>query len=338
MAKPEFLDLIVNGLNRPSNAYKFIRRFGVHRTLRLMRMYYHHKKQSLELPYYPELQIEPSNACNLRCRMCTQSIFGDKKNGHMNMELYNDIINKAKGNVLSVLLTLSGEPLVHKNIIDMIKIAKNAGMYVSMHTNATLLTQSKGKEILESELDELHISFDGENGKETYEKIRVRANYDVTLKNIKDFLTLRKEMSLRKPHVSIQYIRFYGLNGTDIDHNKNFESLFNGLNVDKFDVVFAHVWGTEQIGKSDNFEYKEPPHSNNYFPCFQLWHQMTIGWNGKVNLCCIDLEQDYDMGDISKQSIKEIWNGEKMIEMRKKLVNKDIENLKLCKNCINIWH
>ena len=81
----------------------------------------------------------------------------------------------------------------------MIKYAKDAGVCdVMFNTNASLLTEKKAVEIIESGLDKLFFSFDSPYGEE-FNKIRVKGDYDQVLNNIKNFMRIKREMKSDTP-------------------------------------------------------------------------------------------------------------------------------------------
>lgn len=67
-------------------------------------------------------------------------------------------------------------------------------------------------------------------------------------------------------------------------------------------------------------------------PCLLPYQQFIIRPDGKVSLCCNDALGKYTMGDISTQSIKEVWEGEKFQEIRKKIY-KGRKGIELCRGC-----
>ncbi|GAF67607.1 unnamed protein product, partial [marine sediment metagenome] len=157
----------------------------------------------------------------------------------MGLALYEKIIDEVKDYIFRVSLHHRGEPLLHEQLGMMIKIANEKGVKTNIHTNATLLTGEKSEEILESGLDELHFSFDGED-KDTFEKMRKGADYERTLKNIVNFLKLKKKRKSRKPRVEIQVLKPYtSAGGSD----KKLKDLFHGLPVDIFSAGILLNWG-----------------------------------------------------------------------------------------------
>ena len=78
-----------------------------------------------------------------------------------------------------------------------------------------------------------------------------------------------------------------------------------------------------------NFRIK----SSSYTPCMFLWYSMSILWDGRVVPCCIDFKGEYILGDVKKESLLDIWNGERLVELRRKMIKKRYKEVNLCKGC-----
>ena len=133
------------------------------------------------------LMLEPLHACNLKCVMCPQAKGLTRPKSSMEMSLFTRIIDEVCGYKPLIKLYMSGEPLLHKNIIEMIDYASNHGCRTMIHTNATLLTEEMSKRILDSSLTFLSFSFDGCTP-EVYEKLRPPAKFKEVKANIERFL------------------------------------------------------------------------------------------------------------------------------------------------------
>src|SRR3989338_7528633 len=81
--------------------------------------------------------IEPTNQCNLKCMSCANRLI--KERGFMKLTLFKKIIDQLLGYSFEVFLYMSGEPLMHPDIVEMINYAKNKRLFVNLSTNATLL-------------------------------------------------------------------------------------------------------------------------------------------------------------------------------------------------------
>lgn len=150
--------------------------------------------------------IDVTRRCNLRCIMCPQSTGLRDPETDMSMAMFRDIIDAVRENQPLVKLYLSGEPLLHKNLFDMIAYAGAQGCQTMIHTNATMLTRDVSEKLLLSSLTFLSLSFDGCSA-EIYETLRPPARFERVESNIRRFLELRQANGRRGPHTTIEIIR-----------------------------------------------------------------------------------------------------------------------------------
>ncbi len=69
--------------------------------------------------------------------------------------------------------------------------------------------------------------------------------------------------------------------------------------------------------------------------CRLPFSQLIIRPDGKISLCCNDPLGKYTLGDLNKQSIKEIWNSDEYKKIRLEMLKHGRKNLNLCNSCDN---
>ncbi len=292
------------------------------------RLRYHGLRCSEVTPTGPlYLNVEPTNACNLKCYHC--SIDGSRKRGFMDLDLFRRIIDQAPDSgVYEVALFLGGEPLLHKDLPYMVEYVVSKRLEPRIYTNACLLTREKSEALLDAKLSFLEFSIDGDN-KEDYEALRIGADFDEVMDNVITFLELKKERGLSKPYVSLQMIKL--LENPNQEISADFIARFDGLPIDEFSVRNPHDWR----GEKDNITM--PERGRNYYPCRVFWSAMSIAWDGRVVGCSADLNGTCILGDVNKQTIMEIWNGEPMRRCRRLLKQKRYKEVPLCSECHGLW-
>lgn len=128
------------------------------------------------------IEIDPVEACNLRCRMCHVSFMPSEKHPVFDI----DLISKLK--VLKGAFASIGsgfEPMLYRDFDRLMGELTNFGVRMQLITNGTLLNKSKLQRLLECDLEIINFSFDGIR-KETFEHIRRGAEHADTLRNILD--------------------------------------------------------------------------------------------------------------------------------------------------------
>lgn len=273
------------------------------------------------------LNIEVTNACNLNCTICPSR--GSIKKGFLDLDLLKKIIRENK-DVLEnqcVWLHYSGEPLLHPDLPKILEMFRVNHIETRLSTNATLLTEDAALKIMEAGLGYIVFSVDGYN-KETYEKIRKGADFDMVEKNILNFLRIKKRNNF-KTKTQIQFIKI----SSNWSEQKSFiekwkETDIDCINVKSFSTRAGRVEEIEkfvEIGKVKEKIKKR-------LPCFYPWETLVVLWDGRVITCCQDLLGELVIGDIKSQTLRTIWNSTSMINLRKKQLTGDF-SMTPCASC-----
>lgn len=261
------------------------------------------------------LDIELASACQMRCPMCYTTHMDNNKKGIMNFDLYKNIIDEAiKYNVYSVKLSWRGEPMLNKNLVEMIKYAKNAGICeVAMLTNGERMSPGLGIAISDAGLDWVSISFDGM--KDTYDVIRAPAIFEETVEKVRKLRLYRDQMGRKKPLIRVQSV----LSAIQ-DRADEFIALWDSI-ADKVNFI---------SDQARDFEVKKMRHDPNYV-CPTSWQRMSIDYEGVVHQCISDYNGYMIMGETKKESLYDIWHGEQFRKLRKWF--KEHTYLKHCEAC-----
>ena len=287
-------------------------------------------QQYEELVRFPKyIHLETINNCNARCTMC--GIDFDKKTKTMiEDKLFDSIFTELKANVKEiekVMLYLDGEPLLDKKIVGRIKRFTETGIRTNIATNAMLLNSEMTEKLLEAGLSEVYLALDSLDPEE-FETIRVGLKHSKVLENIDNFIKVRDDKKSRTK-IRVQYIDLDG----DIKKKEKFTEFWkNKLAIeDEIAIQKAHNWAGEVsvIKVGDEQIIKE-------VPCLSLWTTLSIHVNGIVPLCCMDTTTKYKLGDLTKQSIKQIWTGHKLNSFRENHLEHGKKEIDICKNC-TLW-
>ena len=111
---------------------------------------------------YPKIKIEPTNLCNLKCPLCPTNCAMSRARGDMSLVLFKKIIDSfEKDEIKKINLWNFGEPLLNKDIFEMVRYAAKKGIRVIISTNSTMLDKEIRKNILYSGLDTIIVCLDG---------------------------------------------------------------------------------------------------------------------------------------------------------------------------------
>ena len=286
-------------------------------------------------PQRPErIQIEITNRCNYTCGMCPRESFNLPEKD-IPLDLFKKIIDRLE-TPYNVTLTGWGEPLLHPALMDMIVYTKDKGHNVGVTTNGLLLAPFVEK-FIEKSLDKLTISLDS-----VEESIEVKEGHPsnkVVQKNMESLIRSRGDK--KKPMITIQItmhdkkqcletVKYAGEVGSDrvylvrlnipfgmnsfkrpnleeeLEIYKESEDVAKkyGLQVDNNFTAFDNKLLRSMYKKLRPMMYR----SDKYCP--KPYDYLYINIDGKATPCC-DLPR-YEVGNLLKQSIDEIWHGENM--------------------------
>jgi radical SAM protein with 4Fe4S-binding SPASM domain len=244
----------------------------------------------------------------------------------MSIGLFKEIVDQVSHKVHDLYLFHRGESLLHPRVAELITYAQGKGIPCRIHTNATRLSASLSKQVLNTGLDVLSFSFDGYNAS-LYEKNRYPAKFEETLGNIKQFLLMKKESKKRKP-ITVLQMMDVGEN-PPVPELKAFVSSLKSLGLNRLVFRRPHNWG----GAIPLSTESPKEQRKQLFACTFPWYALVIYWNGKVGPCPQDFFSRMIVGDINCQTIQEIWTGREMQALREKIRNREYPSLSTCRKC-----
>lgn len=318
-------EIKANFLTKARNLYK---KGGFDPAFYLYRYRFNNYPKKLKVGAYPiDIIAELSNICNLRCTMCFQSdetlpIRKTTKVPLMSMETFKIIADEcARYKIPALKLNWRGESFLNENFIEMVRYAKKKGILeVTSLTNGTLMDETICKDLVDAKMDQIVVSIDGLT-KETYEKIRRGANYDEVIKNVQALLRLRGKS--RKPFIRLQYTQS-DLNGHETtafyEHWKQ--------KVDEIAISYAKDFGSPDKEKPENCPiYK--------YCCQQPFQRLIVMTDGTVTVCATDVMGSIAIGNVHETSLIDLWNCEKLNELRKQHMSGKYYLNPMCRICVH---
>jgi len=129
------------------------------------------------------LFIEVTNACNLDCIHCYNS--REYQHSYIDVALLKELMEEAHGLGVWLVDITGGEPFMHPQIMDILEVCTEYGMFLNLYTNATLLNGSVIKTLeVKCRIQSLIVSLDGLSC-EIHDLIRgVSGSFDTTMENL----------------------------------------------------------------------------------------------------------------------------------------------------------
>lgn len=270
----------------------------------------------------PCLQIEPSAVCNYRCVFCYQTDpnLTAPKNGHMKLmtlDLFKRIIDQAQGRCEAVTLASRGEPLMAKNIEQMLAYAAGKFLAFKVNTNAWFLDEAKSRALLEADLNTLVFSADAADP-EMYAHYRVNGSLDRVLRNVAAFAELRAREFPNSRVIT-------RVSGVRVDESQDIDTmvrLWGGL-VDQVAFVDYNPWENTYAR----------PLSGVTTACSDLWRRLFVWADGRTNPCDVDYLSTLSPGDIAERTLADIWTGDAYRTLRDRHLAGERAAISPCQRC-----
>jgi radical SAM protein with 4Fe4S-binding SPASM domain len=263
-----------------------------------------------------------------------------------------------------------GEPMMHPRFFDMVAYAAAKGIHVSTNSNLTLLNARRADACVASGMERLHVSIDGATA-ETYERIRVRSHLDKVIRNLGFLREAKARAPHDLPHVRMvmvimrqnlhelpDLVRFaaeWEMEGLFVQHlchdfgeetlpahyapMRDFVQSQTLLEEDPHRV--AHYFGlaretAEELGVDLRLPRTEirlhPPGTPGRKRCSWPWVGGYVSYTGDAMPCCMVSTPDRaNMGNMFKEGVEDVWNGEVFAAFRDKLASDEPPDI--CRSC-----
>jgi radical SAM protein with 4Fe4S-binding SPASM domain len=286
--------------------------------------------------------VDPASSCNFKCTFCPtghRQLIADtgRFNGVMKFDVFTKIIDdlaEFEKPIKVLRLYKDGEPFLNKRLADMVGYAKqsNCVEYVDTTTNGSLISPDRVGPLLEAGLDKINISVDGMT-EETYAKFTgFKFDFKRFVENV-EWLYSNKgncEVVVKIPNElasKAEQEEFFATFGDCSDRIfvENFAPCWPGFDIERHTGVKISK-GIYQQDISDTDV------------CPYIFYGYSVNADGLVSSCFLDWGRKLIIGDVRQQSMKEIWNSDKMNTLRlQHLEGKRREN-SVCGNCGQLSH
>lgn len=285
------------------------------------------------------LYIDPSSACNFKCQFCPTGHKDLVKESEytrstLNYEVFKKVIDDLGEfeKPLKVLrMNKIGEPTLNKNLAKMIAYAKQSGSVeaIDLATNAAILSRESMVELVEAGLNRLNISVEGVSREQYLERAKVDIDFEQFVEKIKWFYANK-----RNCEITIKIPSNY-LSGEQKD---SFIDLFGSYCDRIFIEDLAPIWPSfdienrAEIKLNENFgQYQQPLEQKEI--CTYIFYALAVNADGSVSACCPDWNQKLVVGDVKEETLKNIWNSDKLNALRlQHLEGKRSANI-TCRDC-----
>lgn len=252
---------------------------------------------------FKKIYIEITNCCNLSCSFCSKT---SKPKRTMTIEEFKNIISKIKSHTDYIYLHVKGEPLLHKDLKEFLKIAEENDLKVNLTTNGTLFSQRVDDLKNSKALKKVNFSLHSENNYPNYfENIFQSVDKlpkDITV--IYRLWTLSNSTLDKKSTEIVEKLKdYYNLSPQIVDklYKEQNVKISSNIYVDK-DNEF--IWPTVTEEKSNGY-------------CYALKTHLGILVDGTVVPCCLDASGIINLGNIYTDTLENIMTTERYRKLKK---------------------
>jgi MoaA/NifB/PqqE/SkfB family radical SAM enzyme len=273
------------------------------------------------------LFIDPSSYCNFKCKFCMNDKIKDKKT--MDFNLYKKIIDDLQEfpqKIKVLRLYCCGEPLMNVYFTDMVKYAKKSDkvLKVDTTTNGFILNSVYNCDLIASGIDRINISINGMTSAQYRDFTGRNVNFSKLVSNIEHLYSIKKD--------TIIFVKINGDYLSEADKNlfmKTFSPISDGCNIEHT----ISCWYDTEVENIDPDVgvYGQPRES--VLVCPYPQYSMTIQSDGQASVCFLDWDKRMIIGDARYQSVKNIWNGERMKAFQKDMLRGRRSEHIICSQC-----
>jgi radical SAM protein with 4Fe4S-binding SPASM domain len=285
------------------------------------------------------ISLEPTTACNLRCPECPSGLRAfTRPIGNLKEDFFRSTIDELHRELMYLIFYFQGEPYINPKFLDMVKYANDKGIYTTTSTNGHFLNSENARKTVESGLNRLIISVDGTT-QDTYESYRKEGKLDVVLRGAKNVVEWKRKMKSKTPHIIFQFLVV-----RPNEHQiPEIYKLAEEIGIDEVKLKTAQVYdyenGNDLIPTIDKYaRYQQNEDGKWQFKnalvnhCWKLWHSCVITWDGIVVPCCFDKDAQHRLGDLKKNSFREVWYNGAYSKFRQSIL-KGRDQIDICTNC-----
>jgi len=288
------------------------------------------------LPF--SLSLEPTTHCNLRCPHCpTGNKALQRPEGFMSLDNFKSFIEETAPHLMYLILYFQGEPFLHKNLVEMIRFAKQKRLYVYTSTNGHHINMELARELVAVGLDKIVISLDGIS-QEAYTSYRRNGKLSTVKESIKNLIRAKRESKSRHPFIEIQFLALK----TNIHEMESVKTYCKGIGVDKLAFKTAQIYDfetdTEFIPSDTKYARYEKRNGKMEVKkkasnrCFRMWSSAVVTWDGLLVPCCFDKDASHAMGNVFSTKLKSLWRSHAYNAFRQQIL-KDRNQIDICQNC-----
>jgi pyruvate-formate lyase-activating enzyme len=288
-----------------------------------------------------ELNLEPSGNCNLRCQGCPRGRGRIKRSGNLPYAVFEMAISQIGETLCNIFISGFGEPLCNPETPRMIALATNKGISTVMNTNGTFLKKHVDA-LLEAQLTLINIALDGATANSYHEYISAE-QFEITVHGVEYLRQRKDQLGLRYPTIEGQFL----IREDSLSEINRLEKWAKGIGIErvKFKRPYLSTPGEEDHPAVESvtdylralgLEHVKSTEKIQWTPsdCALPWENILLSCTGQIGICCYDPHLRLQLNEPHERfNIIDLWNGEKIRQVRRWLSNKEENIVHPCARC-----
>jgi len=299
--------------------------------------------EAAPLPSPLTIYVEPTNICNFRCVYCPESFpdYVDRAHGLHRLDLsgFTRIADQILelGRLKTLNFYMMGEPFLNRSLPDFIWLATNRGLAdrTSVTTNGTVLDALMIDRVLDSGLSYLRVSVYGGTEQTNAERTASRIPLAKVIANVRAIKDRRNQRGLTEPFLYVKMIESH-----DPVEDQAFLDTFRPIcdevalePVMNFNDPEGHnlsLIPPEQMLAQPYFQHRKQA-------CAFPFYTMVIHADLQVSVCCVDWAKQAVVGDLTTETLREIWHGDRLRQFQVTHLRGQRETLAACARCTYLF-
>lgn len=282
--------------------------------------------------------IDPCNLCNFKCEFCAMQITDEPTNYKkqiMSYELFTKIIDDISEfpEKLKILrLNGQGEPFLNKEFCKMVRYAKDkeVATWIETITNGSCLCPELNEKLVASGINRIRISIEALDEVGYVKMAHYKICYDEFINNIRDLY----RRSRGKCEI---YIKIVDVAVPTEEDKKKFYALYEDICDRIFIDNIIPLWS--DFEKINKFEINKVngihgQEIKKIMVCPFPFYSFIINPEGEITPCCADWKRKMVLGDVSKDSLLDIWNSPKIRNFWIDLLKGNKDKFEMCAKCM----
>ncbi len=269
-----------------------------------------------------KIQVQTFDGCNYRCVMCPYPETAASERRHLSIDLFKRMLAELEREKAGVqlCLMLQNEPLLDKRFLEFLELAHAAtdGVKdVATVTNGSALSERLLEDLMEFPRFGMTVSLNANDG-ERYRRVHGVDMWDRVS-------SLLSRWRGAKDRIQVSFV----VDQDSVDDARRFQTTWERRGYGTRLVPVMSRAGAVGVDDDARLTF-DPGFGHCHYPADTL----TVLADGRAILCCQDWQHEYTFGDLSKESIRDVWHKPELVRIRNAAIDGTIRDAcSMCTEC-----